>query len=81
VKNTRSDHRWQDNSLQTRTRRLRQSDEDPPGYKEFMRMALFNKPLSGVIFHHTPRKILSCGFLFLKHDVTGDILLHPACMR
>ncbi|WP_150105921.1 hypothetical protein [Pantoea sp. At-9b] len=66
MKNTRSDHRWQDNSLQTRTRRLRQSDEDHPGYKEFMRMALFNKPLSGGYLSSHPTQDFILRFFVFK---------------
>jgi hypothetical protein len=65
VKNTRSDHRLQDNSLQARTVRWRAGDEHHPGYKEFRKITLINKPLlRGYISSHPTQDVILLIFCF-----------------
>lgn len=66
MENTRSDHRLQDNSLQTRTLRWRVGDEPRQGYKEFSRIALFTKPLFGGKISSHPTQDYILQFIYLK---------------
>jgi len=68
VENTRSDHRLQDNSLQTRTLRWRVGDEPRQGYKEFSRIALFTKPLFGGKISSHPTQDFILLFFYLKSE-------------
>jgi hypothetical protein len=68
VENTRSDHRLQDNSLQTRTLRWRAGDKPRQGYKEFSRIALLTKPLFGGKISSHPTQDFILLFFYLKSE-------------
>jgi len=74
VKNTRSDHPLQDNSLQTRTGRLLHIPERRQRYNKSNNFDLFHKPLFLLLVSSHPTQDFILQFLFFKTVAYIDIL-------